>query len=355
MRFVPCRARTLAHALLFSTILSPTVAAEFATGPAPASNLPVPPAPDRNAAPEAYDHWQKFVATPFSKGWIKSGQPLPRTTNSAPSPARLGDPGPAPVGDAKSGTGHAEPTVVKRNSLNWSGAVYHDKEQQPFKIEAIVGEFVVPTARQPLGVCDSRHSSYWVGIDGYGSHMLLQAGLSARSECKNGVETPHYSAWIEWLPTSSVTVSRPEVRPGDLIFIEVWSVTTLRGFAYIYNHSLRQGAVYALTPASPADALKGGSVEWIVERPTRDRVYEKLINYSAVSMPFGVAWNYRSTAPDYYYPGAPPETSNFDTPPETLHILTMLDDNKKIISTPTVENNHFLFFQNSGSSASGDK
>lgn len=346
MRYASRRTKSLASALLLSTIQTPQSASAFATETpsAVATSLPMPPTPDQKVAPEAYDHWQRYVATPFAKGWIKSGQPLARPSNGAFATARLMDA--APV--------QASAGVIRRTSGNWSGAVFHDKTQNPFKVEAIIGEFVVPTARQPLGVCDSRHSSYWVGIDGYGSHMLLQSGLSARSECKNGVETPHYSAWIEWLPANSVPVSRPEVRPGDLMFFEVWSVTPQKGFAYIYNHTIREGSVYALTPPTPSDALQGGSVEWIVERPARDKVYEKLANYSAASMPFGVAWNYRAKTPAYYYPGAPRQSADGEPSPP-LHILTMLDDSKKIISTPYVENDHFLFFLNSGSSAGAEK
>ena len=350
MLFAKSLTKYLAPVILFAAMSSPDLAAAVETALATAP-MPMPPAPDARAAPEAYEHWRKFVAEPFARGWIRSGRPLPSMTNSTPSPARVTESAGAQSGGAEGAP--VAPGVVRQMSENWSGAVYHDKTQNPFKVEAIIGEFVTPNARQPLGVCDSRHSSYWVGIDGFGSHMLLQSGLSARSECKGGVETAHYSAWIEWLPASSVTVSRPEVRPGDLMFIEVWSVSAVQGYAYLYNHSLRQGAVYALTPRSPADALQGGSVEWIVERPARDKAYEKLANYSAASMPFGVAWNYRASAPAYYYPGAPPRL--LQQLPATLHLLTMRDDGRKIVSTPTVENDHFLFFQNSGSSASAER
>lgn len=347
MRFSRSRLRGVARALLLSTILSPPGPAALAneTSSTAATALPIPPAPDQKVAPEAYDHWRRYVETPFARGWIKSGHPLARSSNGAFATARLMDTAPAP----------APGGVIHRTSGNWSGAVFHDKTQQPFKVEAIIGEFVVPNARQPIGVCDSRHSSYWVGIDGYGSHMLLQTGVSARSECKNGVENAHYSAWIEWLPADSVPVSRPEVRPGDLMFLEIWSASPQKGFAYLYNHSRREGAVYTLTPPSPGDALKGGSVEWILERPTRDKVREKLANYSAASMPFGVAWNYQSATPAYYYPGAPRQPLEGEPPPPPLHLLRMTDDNRRVISTPYVENDHFLFFLNSGSSASAQQ
>lgn len=341
-----------ARALLFTTTtlaggaLSPQAA--LAESPAiVAAPALLPPAPNASLAPKAFEKWQTFVGFPAAQGWIKPGRIISKSTTAAHAPAqRLAPAASSPPGGVKS--------VI---SKNWSGSIFYD-ETQPFKVEAIMGEFVVPNAHQPLGGCEKRESSYWVGIDGWnekgGPSSLLQAGISANSNCENGVATPKYHVWIEWLPIDDQHVDRPRARPGDLMFVEVWSVSPQKGYAYLYNHTLREGAIYPLTAPAPANALTGNSVEWILERPASNGKYTQLTNYSAVAAPFGVAWNYRSRDQRYYYPGKSPEPSML-SPTVTNYLATMVDDAQGVISTPYVENDHFLFFQSSGSSASVSK
>jgi hypothetical protein len=90
--------------------------------------------------------------------------------------------------------------------------------------------------------------------------------------------------------------------------------------------------------------LVGNSVEWIVERPGVfvDGVWVNLTNYIDVSWPEGVAWNYSATKPTYYYMGSNPPTG-------TLYEFTMIDNSGKVISSATVENADFLYFQDFGS------
>jgi hypothetical protein len=79
-----------------------------------------------------------------------------------------------------------------------------------------------------------------------------------------------------------------------------------------------------------------------VERPGVGGSLATLTNYIDVSWPYGVAWNYTSGSPTYYYQGANPAAG-------TLYTITMLDNSGKGISSATIENPDFLYFQDFGS------
>jgi Peptidase A4 family len=286
----------------------------------------VPPAPDPTVAPQAYNEWAKAVAIVPT-----GGAPVLTQTNISNSPARVVEQGEIEGGTAKS------------TSSNWSGtASVSEAKIPPFQVETIIGEFVVPTARQAIGACTGGwvYSFLWPGIDGWNSNDVLQAGVEADAYCSGGTTASYYSAWVEWYPYSATDVSSPAVNPGDLIYIQVWSTSPTTGKAYIANLSTNTSATYALT-APPGTTLVGNSIEWIVERPGIKGSLSTLTNYIDVPWPNGVAWNYTAKKPTYYYEGKP-STGTF------LQI-TMLDNSGNPISAATIENTNFLWFLDSGS------
>lgn len=297
------------------------------------SQFAVPPAPSAKNAPTAFARWQKAVAEP-----LKSARGAPQNAASPvlEKTALFNSP------NAKLGTmGQLTNNVVTGTSNNWSGASVVNGTFST--LEAIIGEFVVPTAHQAIGACTGGwdYSSQWPGIDGNGSSDVLQAGAEVDAYCKSGTTSSLYSAWIEWYPYSETRVSSPAIHPGDLLYVEVWSTSTTAGYAYFYNYSTGQSAEYALSAPS-GTSLKGNSVEWIVERPGISGGLATLTNYVDTAWPYGVAWNYKASSPTYYYEGATPSAG-------TLELLTMLDNNKNGISSATVENSDFLFFKDFGS------
>jgi hypothetical protein len=202
----------------------------------------------------------------------------------------------------------------------------------------------VPTAHQAFGSCDGGwdFSSQWPGIDGFGSNDVLQAGVEVDAYCNGGATASFYSAWIEWFPFNETRVSSPVINPGDLIFVEVWNTSPTNGYAYFFNYSTLESAEYNLTAPS-GTTLVGNSIEWIVERPGVGGGLATLTNYIDVPWPYGIAWNYTASRPTYFYEGKNPPL------PNTLYVITMLDNNGAGISSPTLENSDFLWFQDYGS------
>ncbi len=298
--------------------------------PAENRKYAIPPAPDAKAAPVAYAHWQRAVSG--------IGNPQNRVqttltqTNIFNGPAKMMGP------SVRSGVANS---VATTSSSNWSGdAVVNAND--PFKVEAIVGEFTVPTAHQALGACTGGwdYSSLWPGIDGFNSNDVLQAGVEVDAFCNGSTTSSFYSAWIEWFPFAETRVSFP-VNPGDLVFVEVWNTSSTTGFAFFYNVSTGQTAEYSLTAPS-GTTLTGNSVEWIVERPGVNGGLATLTNYIDSAWPFGIAWNYTAGTPTYYWEGGTPAAG-------TLYLITMLDNSNNPISSAAVENIDFLWFTDYGS------
>ena len=231
------------------------------------------------------------------------------------------------------------------NTVNWSGTSVVNGTTT--YLEAVTALFVVPTAHQALGQCANGwdYASLWPGIDGNGGPGggdVLQAGVNVNAFCAgNKVIQNQYYPWIEWYPYAETRVSSPTINPGDLVFIEVWSVSPTQGYAYFYNYSTDVSAEYALTAPS-GTVVYGSSVEWIIERPNLGSSLTNLTNYIAASWAEGVAWNYANSIPTTYSMGGNPDVG-------TLEQITMLDNSGNPISAATIESGSFLWFQTSGS------
>ena len=91
----------------------------------------------------------------------------------------------------------------------WSGAVV--TTGAPPLFFTVAGRWTVPHIA-PFADGDDRHMSAWVGIDGFGNHVLLQSGIHA--VMSSGDAQPNVYAWIEWLPDDENEVDLP-VAVGD--------------------------------------------------------------------------------------------------------------------------------------------
>jgi hypothetical protein len=161
------------------------------------------------------------------------------------------------------------------NSTNWSGYAnlnsltsYNTSSSFYF----IFSDFFIPAVTAPSS-SGSYYSSEWVGIDGFNSGDVLQAGVESNASGSSS----GYNAWIEWYPYNESAISLP-VAPGDDMFIEVWNVSAIVGYAYVEN--ITTGAVqeYELTPPS-GTKLVGNSAEWVVEAPGVNGSQSSLSDY----------------------------------------------------------------------------
>lgn len=167
-----------------------------------------------------------------------------------------------PVVGAKASTQSLTPNAVLQvgkpdmhfgatSSLNWAGYVVNSTNGG---VSDVSGSWTVPSL-----VCSggSTYAAFWVGIDGFTSSTVEQTGVVA--ECSHN--SASYSAWYEFYPNPSVTITSMTVSAGDTITAEV-SYSTTGGF----TTTITDGSQIATASASVSGAARN-SAEWIVERP----------------------------------------------------------------------------------------
>jgi hypothetical protein len=212
-------------------------------------------------------------------------------------------------------------------SGNWSGyAVVSRGKGTPFQAPNtyVYGNFTVPVAQEAFGTCAGQvYSSEWVGIDGYGSNDVFQAGIEADASCHSGARpTKFYSAWYEWYPKSETRVSEPKIQAGDEIMLYIWNESRTVGDYYMLNVTKQKSSTLQFDAPSGTQ-LAGNSVEWIVERPGVGGGLATLTNY--VAAPW---WTARAASPN----GATfsPASGGGGN---TLYSITMHDNDGAYIST----------------------
>jgi len=240
-----------------------------------------------------------------------------------------------------------KPTAPQLNGLaystNWSGAAdfggassYNHSTSFYF----LIGEYVVPKDGFCANTIGWDYSSSWVGIDGYGSGDVLQAGTESDAYCTSVGAQPsstYYSAWIEWYPYASSRISSSTfpVSPGDDIFVEVWNTSATQGYAYLVDYQRNISVEYSLTPPS-GTSLIGNSAEWVVEAPTVSGSLASLTNY--ISDYFSNCYAY-TWGGSYYYPG---------TSGATLINMSTSGTSSGDISVPAVLGLNAIWFQDTG-------
>jgi hypothetical protein len=291
-----------------------------------------PPRPDATTAPEAYAAWARAVTAP-----ARTIVPVLKLTDNYAGPSRG-------VRSTEPGTVIANPVAV--TSSNWSGYVIQDTDN-PFTLEAIQGDFIVPVAQQAFGNCTGSYDYgvAWVGIDGatingVGSSDVLQAGAEFDADCSASTTTTYYAAWYEWYPNPWTVITNFSVSPGDDMSVEVWSTSATAGKAYLINYTTNVKVTISFS-APAGTTLVGDCVEWIVERPGIDGSLATLTNYIATAFNRDNAWNYTASTKTFYYPGSAPSG--------TIYSWTMLDNSGKPISYPTLEGPGDIWFYDEGS------
>jgi hypothetical protein len=221
-----------------------------------------PPRPDPSEAPADYAKWLANVAQPVTM--------LPAHSRNR--------------ADIHHSSGVQESIAGKTNS-HWSGFVASGSTGT---YKSVVGEWRVPPA---IGeVSTSTYSSVWVGLDGYTTTDLVQAGTE-----QDVVDTPigllaNYFVWTEVLPNQPTEQEQFSVSSGDLVSANVYvgdstgRINPNGGYAWlaVTDHTTGQ-AVYNVSVKMAATFL-ANSAEWIVERPLLSSGFPELSNYGSFGM-----------------------------------------------------------------------
>jgi hypothetical protein len=289
----------------------------------------LPPKPDQTKDPKAYNSWKTMVK--HAKRHVTAS--VTEQPNIVHKPAQLVK--------ALSETPAAAKNPTIAESYNWSGPTIYDANK-PFATSYIVGYWMIPFAQQTFGAPDGTwdYSSQWVGIDGWGSGDVMQAGTEVDAYANGSAAYQFYSFWIEWYPFAESRVSNFPVGAGDTVMVEVWNTSPTNGYAFLENLSTDRYTEFNLTAPS-GTSLQGTSAEWIVERPSVGGSLARLTNYVGDAFAFAYAGGY-----DYqvvYYPGAD------YVPTGTVYSVYMLDNSSKLISYSELNSPTDIWFFDTGS------
>jgi len=294
-----------------------------------------PPRPDAATAPDRYAVWKKLVTAPQHRL-----QPALEHTTIHNGRARLVSSRGGAPGLARNTRVGVANDAASVTTMNWSGYAVVDG-QNPFQSGTTVyGEWVVPVAQQAAGACTGSwaYSSEWVGIDGFTSSDVLQAGIEVDALCSSGSTTAFYSAWYEWYPDVETRITNLPIAPGNIIGVEVWNSGPTQGNAYIVNYTTQQSVSLAFN-APAGTSLVGDSVEWVVERPEVNGSFADLTHY--VAEPFNFC--HAAAGAGTYTPGA--------SPTGTAYSIDMIDDSGNgptVLSSPNLYGTAALWFYEPG-------
>lgn len=143
-------------------------------------------------------------------------------------------------------------------SFNWSGYAVRSSNDAISKASS---KFIVPRLSPPPS---GGYASTWVGIGGFSSDDLIQAGISEQSA------TPHYFAWWETLPNSAVPIKNKSVSPGDKVTVTVAQTSSKK-----WKISLTDAGHWSFSKTVSYNSSRS-SAEWILEAPTVGGMQTKL-------------------------------------------------------------------------------
>ncbi|KAH8905739.1 putative aspergillopepsin protein [Coniochaeta sp. PMI_546] len=164
----------------------------------------------------------------------------------------------APHGGHKS---HRSSEKDKRNAISlssdWCGVSQHATNTDPIK--SVYGSFPAPNLSDRTGTYP-QYGAAWIGIDGAScSQALLQAGVTTILN-SNGQQSA--SAWWEWVPNASYSISGFPVKAGEWLTVNVTATSATNGLISISNLN-RAYTLNIVLNGGPA--LCRADADWIVE------------------------------------------------------------------------------------------
>ena len=214
--------------------------------------------------------------------------------------------------------------IANATSGNWSGAVQFAQNNTAFSW--VAGQWTVPNPHTSNN--GSYYASEWVGIDGWGSNDVCQAGTETEVSKILWFSNTNVYTWWEWFPSNEVAITNLPVSAGDVMYCLICLTSTTTATIYFTNQSTGDMTRFDITAPS-GTTLVGNSAEWIVERPS--------INNTPTSLSdFGVVYFDECLAFCHGTGGRFVDNLNSATP------ITMTGAGGAALSTPVIENSSVL-------------
>ena len=214
--------------------------------------------------------------------------------------------------------------IANATSSNWSGAADFAADGKPYKW--VAGQWTVPNPHAPGA--GSYYASEWVGIDGWGSSDVLQAGTETEVAQVLWFTTARVYTWWEWFPAGEVAITNLPVSPGDVMYCLICVNSSSSATVYFSNQSTGVSTSFTIT-APNGTTLAGNVAEWVVERPSIGGSTASLSDYDVIYFDECQAgWVGRGSIGVNDLSGATP--------------ITMTGGGGAALSVPTIENSHLM-------------
>jgi hypothetical protein len=146
---------------------------------------------------------------------------------------------------------------------NWAGAVVQVASLKLSPAEpanTVFAEWKVPAINTKTTEPGTQIVGLWVGLGGYSTGNLLQAGTAATMTGSS----VSYWAWTEWTPAGYV-VDGLAIEAGDTVSVLVCAPETDHGYVSMMNHRTNVAISVGVADPSGTTPYDGSTVEWIVE------------------------------------------------------------------------------------------
>ncbi len=273
----------------------------------------LPRRPDAVKEPEWRAAWERAVAKPTT--WI--APEFQRVEGRSHGSIR-------PAGRKKLPSRAAAADLANATSGNWSGAADFSAKGKPYKW--VAGQWTVPNPHAPGS--GSYYASEWVGIDGWGSADVLQAGTETEVIEVLWFTITSVYAWWEWFPAGEVAITNLSVSPGDVMYCLICVDSASSATVYFSNQATGVSTSFTITAPS-GTTLSGNVAEWIVERPTVGGSVASLTDYDVVYFDECLAG---------WVGGGSIGVDDLSSATS----ITMTGSGGADLSDPTIENNHLM-------------
>ncbi|KAL2180588.1 protease [Thermothelomyces heterothallicus CBS 202.75] len=143
-------------------------------------------------------------------------------------------------------------------SANWCGASQHAADSDGIK--SVLGYFTAPDLTLRPGTPAPQFAAAWVGIDGAACNTtLLQAGVTTIVNSDGGQSA---SAWWEWYPEASYTISGLKVKAGEWMSVNITTKDASSAILVIENADTGTSVTLEL---NNGPQLCRRDAEWILE------------------------------------------------------------------------------------------
>jgi hypothetical protein len=226
-----------------------------------------PPRPDGAASPELYAKWLNVVSRPITL---------------------LPSHGTASAEMSRHQSGVTEGPLNQENT-HWSGLVAEQESAYYYGIQA---SWNVPKVGAGAGAWTPTYSGFWVGLDGYQTSDVEQAGTEQDYIAEGKNAYANYYAWTELYPAQPQAQQVMSVDAGDPMTVWVWigdsdsAMDINGGYVWYYISDNRSGQTVITHTALNYTYVTLTSAEWIMERPldTATNHLDILSNYNKAYM-----------------------------------------------------------------------